>query len=304
MRLLLTIPHYFNPSSTGQSADGREHGSVAKDPQPRIDALSTCIVSAHQLFNQAQCLLDHEVKAARTLTQKHPYQLDIVICTTRGKHLLADLPIPKQFFSDHATEGEPMLLGYDCHTVLHDRLGSYDYYGYLEDDLILHDPWFFHKLSWFCKWAGDDKLLQPNRYEVGPHHLLQKAYLDGRLALRCTEKYQNIQDSPELTADILGVNVRFNRTPNPHSGCFFLNARQMEHWVKQPYFLDREWGFIGPLESAASLGIQRAFKVYKPAFENADFLEIQHYGKEYLSMICREDGSDKASSERETASQR
>ena len=71
---------------------------------------------------------------------------------------------------------------------------------------------------------------------------------------------------------------------------FFLNARQMRHWVEQPYFLDRDWSFIGPLESAASLGIQRAFKVYKPALANADFLEIQHFGHAYLDMIGRPGG--------------
>ena len=26
---------------------------------------------------------------------------------------------------------------------------SYDLYGYFEDDLIIHDPWFFRKIDWF-----------------------------------------------------------------------------------------------------------------------------------------------------------
>jgi hypothetical protein len=59
----------------------------------------------------------------------------------------------------------------------------------------------------------------------------------------------------------------------------------MAHWAAQPYFLDRDTGFIGPLESAATLGIMRTFRVYKPANENANFLEIEHYGNGYISQL-------------------
>ena len=59
----------------------------------------------------------------------------------------------------------------------------------------------------------------------------------------------------------------------------------MSHWLKQPGFPQRDCSFIGPLESAATLGIMRTFKIYKPALENADFLEVRHFGDEYLKMI-------------------
>ena len=51
--------------------------------------------------------------------------------------------------------------------MLRDRLlaGDGDYFCYLEDDLILGDPWLFRKLAWFTREFGDDCLLQPNRYE-------------------------------------------------------------------------------------------------------------------------------------------
>jgi hypothetical protein len=59
----------------------------------------------------------------------------------------------------------------------------------------------------------------------------------------------------------------------------------MEYWARQPYFLDRDVSFVGPLESAATLGIMRTFRVYKPAAESASFLEIEHFGTAFLSMI-------------------
>jgi hypothetical protein len=60
----------------------------------------------------------------------------------------------------------------------------------------------------------------------------------------------------------------------------------MEHWARQPHFRDRESRLLGPLETAATLGILRTFKVYKPALSNADFLEVQHHGTGYLEQLC------------------
>lgn len=79
--------------------------------------------------------------------------------------------------------------------------------------------------------------------------------------------------------------IVFRRALNPHSGCYFLNSRQMQHWIEQPYFLDRDTSFVGALESAATLGIMRAFKIYKPAPQHGNFLEIQHFGTAFLSLI-------------------
>ncbi len=80
----------------------------------------------------------------------------------------------------------------------------------------------------------------------------------------------------------MGNEVDFERVDNPHAGCFFLNAKQMQRWTEQPYFLDRSSEFWGPLESAATLGIMRTFDVYKPAVRNAGFLEICHLDPRYL----------------------
>lgn len=84
----------------------------------------------------------------------------------------------------------------------------------------------------------------------------------------------------------MGADVAFQQARNPHAGCFFLSASQFGHWVAQPHFLDRDVRFLGPLESAATLGILWTFRVVKPSPENADFLEVQHFGVDYLKLIC------------------
>jgi hypothetical protein len=81
--------------------------------------------------------------------------------------------------------------------------------------------------------------------------------------------------------------VAFERWTNPHSGCFFLNAAQIEKWASSPGFLDGDCSFAGPLESAASLGVMKNFRIYKPAFPNAGFLEIRHMHNRYLGVALK-----------------
>jgi hypothetical protein len=285
MHLLFTIPHFAQALGV-PTADGRMYGSRAVDLEPRVHALTASLTGLHQLFGAQPCFIDHARSIARQHQRATPQSVEIVICTTRGCHVLDRLPVDSRYYSHHPTNAEPLLLGYACHSMLRERLGQYDYYCYLEDDLVLHDPWFFAKLAWFVRHTGDDKLLQPNRFEAGLNHIIPKVYVDGEVKESATAPFQNVNDGA-LAGEVLGVPVVFRRTSNPHSGCFFLNAAQMAHWAAQPYFADNKSRFIGPLESAATLGIMRTFKVYRPAPANADFLEVEHFGTGYLSQLTQ-----------------
>ncbi|NJO41509.1 MAG: calcium-binding protein [Cyanobacteria bacterium RU_5_0] len=279
MRILFTIAHLFKPDGSGR------HSSQRKNPQPRLEALSNNIAALHQLFSKSQTTIRIASSLTLPANQSQTHDLDIVVCTTQGHHLLDQLSLPYHFYKHHPTQAEPLLLGFECQTVLRDSLGHYDYYCFLEDDLILHDPWFFIKLDWFNQQAGDLSLLQPHRYEVSTYDLICKAYIDGDLAPRITEPFQRVQDHPQIKGKIMGMPITFRRTLNPHAGCYFLNANQMEHWASQPYFLDRDTSFVGSLESAATLGIMKTFRVYKTVPDQASFLEIQHFGRVFLGLI-------------------
>ena len=52
-------------------------------------------------------------------------------------------------------------------------------------------------------------------------------------------------------------------------------------------FLDGDCSFAGPLESAASLGVMKNFRIYKPAYANAGFLEIRHLHNRYLGVALK-----------------
>jgi hypothetical protein len=279
MRILFTVAHFFSPDGKGK------HASQRKDPRSRLLGLGQSVAALHQLYGKAQSMIHLGQRLALPGNRPQAHDLDIIICTTKDNHLLNQLPLPTYFYKHHATDVEPLMLGFECQAVLRDCLGKYDYYCFLEDDLILHDPWFFVKLNWFTQQTGDLSLLQPNRYEVSTQTLTHKAYIDGDLAPRVTASFQNVKERSELKGQIMGMPLTFRRALNPHSGCYFLNANQMAYWASQPYFLDRDTSFISPLESAATLGIMKTFRIYKPAPEQANFLEIQHFGKGFLSLI-------------------
>jgi hypothetical protein len=215
-------------------------------------------------------------------------RVEVVVCTTQNRHLLDQLALSDGYFNHHPTSAEPLLLGFECQAVLRDRLGDFDFFCFLEDDLILRDPWFFTKLQWFTRHVGDASLLQPNRFEVGRNQVVHKAYIDGDLARHTTAAFQDVTVRQRVTGIVMDRRIGFQRTLNPHSGCYFLNAAQMEEWTRQPHFLDRDTSFIGPLESAATLGVMRTFRVYKPPPEDASFLEIEHHDMAFLKKIRSE----------------
>lgn len=278
MRVLLTIAHFFKPNSG-------KHASQRRDPTPRVQALSMNLVALHQLFSKSQSIINIAQRSTLPANQSQAHDLDIVICTTQNHHLLNQLSLPYHFYKHHPTQVEPLLLGFECQAVLRSCLGQYDYYCFLEDDLILHDPWLFVKLAWFTQQAGDLSLLQPNRYEVSTHSVTCKTYIDGDLAPSVTAPFQNVQERSQFQGNVMGQSITFRRTFNPHSGCYFLNTHQMAHWASQPDFLDRDISFISPLESAATLGIMKTFRIYKPIPEQASFLEIQHFGEGFLELV-------------------
>ncbi len=277
MRILFAIPHHYAPGA------GR-HASQRADPLPRLRALSACLSALHTVFGAPQGIIHIADRRVLPANQRSAHQIRIHLVTDGQRHLLERLPLPAALYRHSPAEVPFAHLGFACQRLLAAHLGEFDYYAYLEDDLILHDPLFFHKLAWFTAQAGEECLLQPNRYEAGPAAPLRKVYVDGDIRPEASAAFQDIARQPEIRAFALGSELRFVRPLNPHSGCYFLNAAQMRRWAAAPDFGRPSAAFIGPLESAATLGVMRHFRVYKPAPENAAFLEIRHYGTGFLDL--------------------
>jgi hypothetical protein len=275
MRILITIPHYFAPGTSPK------HGSTRLAAETRTKSLSACLTALYTHYGSQQYQLQIADRKLILVNQAANTTVDVIICTTGNFHLLEYLPPGLRLFKHQNTNADPLFLGFECHTVLRENLGNYDFYGYLEDDLIMQDGWFFQKLDWFTQLAGSNNLLQPNRFEIGDDPPV-KLYIDGDLRPDITSPYQNRQEHSELHGTYLGQNICFQRPLNPHAGCFFLNQAQLFYWTQQAQFWDRKTSFVGPLESAATLSVLQTFRIYKPARDYANFFEIQHAGKGFV----------------------
>ena len=275
MRILFAIPHYFAPKPAAF------YGSERDAPEARALIVRRCLAGIRQTFSQSQALLDGRKRCFHPVNPQFTADVTIALCTTGQSDLVSHLG--GCGFEHVRTAAEPRHLGFECHKVLRAGLGKYDYFAYLEDDLRIADALFFRKLAWFNTRFGEAALLQPNRFELADEPASYKLYIDGNISDRVrTPGQQGIEEYRHIEAPAFGQVMAFQRVDNPHSGCFFLNAAQLARWAAQPDFAVPSVDFAGPLESAATLGIMRHFRVYKPARENAAFLEIEHLDPRYL----------------------
>lgn len=286
MRILVVIPHFFRPDGQGR------YGSVRRDPQPRIDALSQSLRSLHGLFGQQQIAFQNQAPTGDSglkiyaTNQWTACELTVILCTTGDHHLIPHLPIAPDQFQHRSLDCPDRELGFYCHHILREHLSdNYDYYCYLEDDLTIRDPLFFLKQQWFQSFLSDREILQPNRFEISldptPNNPARKVYVDLEFESNTGQNVgfaHNFTENRVLDGQIFGQPIQFQRAGNPHAGCFFLTRSQMTYWAQRPDFGQPKQQFIGLLESAASLHLMRYFRVYKPALHCANFLEIEHWG--------------------------
>lgn len=277
-RVLVTIPHFFKEGSNPLYGSGRDKAVN------RVQALRRCLCALQQSLGGRHAVIQVGDKVGHPVEPVQRVALDIVICTSGDNHLLDQIhDIRDQFTQLPVDIQDPMLLGFECQRVMKERAGEYDWYAFMEDDLILTDPWFLTKLGWFVRNTSPMLLLQPNRYEVsgGPWH---KVYIDGDLSQHLVSQIMPMGQAT-ITTQFLGQDIHFVQAKNPHSGTYFLNAEQLRYWMGRPSFLDYDTSLFGPLESAATYGVLRTFQIFKPQIGNAAFLEIQHHGHAFIRTL-------------------
>lgn len=281
MRILLAILHYWDPQGDGQ------HQSLRPNPAPRIAALQDQLLALRRL-GLRRSYLHMGDRAAYPADEALRHQIDVRIITDGEHHVLDQLAPPyRQLFEPVVTKPETgRMLGFEVQRYLASQLDAgYDFYAYFEDDLVIQDPFFFHKLDWFQALMGPEVVLLPQRLELahGPSHV-DRFYIDGPFsdadwaALACKR-------GPVVVVPHLNLQMAFETPRNPHAGCFVLTAAQLRHWSEQAWWLDGDCSFISPLESAATLGLIKTFRLYKPCLPYAAWLEVQHWGTSFHSLI-------------------
>lgn len=281
MRILLAVVHYWDPEGGGR------HGSLRPNPRPRIEAFQQQLL-AFQRMGAGQAQLNIETMAADPANSQLQHSIDIKVITDGEHHVLDRLDPPYRcLFQMVVTEPEsPKHLGFEAQRFLASRLNEdYDLYAYFEDDLLVLDPWFFRKIDWFRLQAGDDCVVFPHRIELAPEpHSVNRFFIDGPVP---ESELRRILPSPEASigAQWPGGTLYFESPRNPHSGCFVLSRSQLLHWTQKPHWQDGDSSWVSPLESAATLGIAKTFRLFKPVMAQASWLEIQHWGTSFHCLL-------------------
>ncbi|MGE0719919.1 MAG: hypothetical protein AB7P02_31030 [Alphaproteobacteria bacterium] len=291
MRVLAVIPHYFAGSPDGK------HGSERADAaDQRAAALSAAICGLRQNLGAKQWRANVRRLTGESVTgaDGEPVQrgelhcsmanvphraaaLDIVVVTTAGRHLAGRLGhLPQGWFETVSVDVPPRQLGFACQDVLAARAEGYDWLCYLEDDVIVSDPLFLTKVAFVETETGGEAVLMPNRFELLLGRHIEKLYVDGPHSHGFTAAWQDVSMHRRFHIRLLNSVVEIERATNPHAGCFFISARQFARWRSKPWFGSRDSSFVGPLESAATLGLMKTFRLYKPAVACAGFLEAEH----------------------------
>ena len=207
--------------------------------------------------------------------------VDVVVVTTQKNHLLDEVGRVSLLFHHEQTDVAPLDLPFAAHRVLAREMGRYDAFGYLEDDIVVHDPFVFEKQHWFGSVVGHDALLMPSRYETSGG---AKAYPDADLPAVALEELTLPPGPQSVTARWMEVDLSFYRPSNPHAACFFVDASQMQQLAHHRFFGVPNSAFVGPIETASTAAVTETFRVYKAASPHTDFLEVEHQGSHYLSV--------------------
>jgi hypothetical protein len=174
-----------------------------------------------------------------------------------------------------------MLAGFKAQDEFFARIEEFDWFLYLEDDMVFADPLLLEKLEFFNTGAPADALLLPRQYEMLNGH---KRYIDRGPDLAQPPAWNRLR-----VLEIGGW--RFAEFENPHSATYCLSREQLDRWAAS----GRRWygrvTFVAPRESAATGSLLEVFRIYKPHPANAAFLEVRHWDTKYSKRIAQVESS-------------
>ncbi|NVO13809.1 MAG: hypothetical protein HXX10_07215 [Rhodoplanes sp.] len=280
MRILVVIAHYFKHDSSADLTSGLGSGRA---PFAKIAALNAQLVALHRYFGPRRASLDPDDPQGRG---KPADRLDIVVVTKRDANLVDFIGLDASAYTVEHAEVEPMMLAFEAQRIMRERAGGYDLYAYMEDDLIVDDPAFFDKIAWFAQTFGPQAMLLPIRYEMGWTGTPAKVSISVRLSRDGVAPFRRPELAPSVTGTWNGRAQTFRLPGNPHAGCFAVTDAQLALWMARPSFYDRDASWCDPLVSAATLAPGKVFGLYMPAEPDPWFLEIEHYGTRYASIVA------------------
>ena len=280
MRIFVVIPHYFYPEPEAR------HSSVDENRRDERKAMvEKVLLTWRHSFGAPHAMLNIERKKFDRVNLGLN-DVTLVVLTTQGRHLLDDDFCKRNRINlVECKVDDPRMLGHDYVRYFAEHLHTFDYFVFSEDDLLVTDPQFIDKVRWFEERFGFRRLLMPNRFEWNANGPAMKTFIDGDVAPRAWERWTGkFPDEDFITASALADTWSFRRARNPHSGMHIVSRAQLDHWMRQPHWGDRDAAFIGPLESAATLGVMKTFSIYKSWGRSLSVFAVEHLDHRFSSI--------------------
>ncbi len=249
------------------------------DDRPKVLVMIPHFVSAAEASDRqtGKAKIERLEKALEGLLNSFSHcDLEIWIQTLTGHSIVRFLPQYQQqrIHIEEQQTCEPLYIPYSIQDKLMARLSeSFDWFLFMEDDIVIHDSSFLDKLRLFNDYCPEPNgILFPNRYEM----------LEG------TKRYIDLSFQHQAAWDRLSAfeinGVKYAECENPHAALYCLTAQQLKQWAQS----QRDWRqldfMVGPQECAASFSLLENFLIYKPHPQNIYSLEVEHYDTKYSKL--------------------
>lgn len=290
LRVRVGIPHFFREQPAEGAYGSNQRGARAA----RGLALGRCLAALLDLQRGARDLRLHiggrriehlEALAPAGAVLDRPLQLEILVCTD-GQHRLDEV---LNLFAGRVTVcqlavDDPRTLALRTRDLLIQEGEVADLTLYLEDDLVIRDPLFLDKQAWFLTQTQERLVLMPHRYERVDRGGAGVMLIDGPLREGFIERFCTPGMERVIGIFAGGPEIHFEVPSNPHAGCFCLSRPQVERLRGLPL---AEEGFVGPLETAATLTVLEHLEVVKPCLPDWRFLSLEHAHPAFQGYIDR-----------------
>ncbi len=205
--------------------------------------------------------------------------LTIMVITMAGRHIINFLPdYQKHCLVVREKVGcDPMFIGFAAQDELVSRVNQFDWFLFIEDDIVIHDASILVKLKKFNQFSGyKNAVLFPNRYEFyeGVKYYIDFSFLEEGVAVNHWNQFSAVEIDE----------IKYAECTNPHSGFYCLSQEQMETWIASGRVFQGKSIWAGDRESASTFCLCEVFSLYKPHQRNLHYFEVRHHDTKYSKL--------------------
>ena len=286
LKLRAVLPHFFCEGQSDVYGSGR-----AGERLERSVALLRCLNGLWGLRHHPQDLELNLLDAKGGLTPSSdlegipPFvEVDIHVLVSGNNYLEDALQQFGPSITIHRHQlDDPRQLALAARDFLVEHESPADLNLYLEDDLVIHDPFFPEKMLWMAEASQHQCVLLPHRYEcLRTKGAPPRLYVDGTIELEALKGWHQPETGVARGLFRGWQDVSFDRPVNPHAGCFGLSRLQVMRLRDEEMPCE---GFNGPLETAATYTVGKFFQLLKPCLSQREFLTIEHGHPSFLGYL-------------------